>query len=151
MRDDKDRGCLAAFGAEHRELCRLVRSIADGLASDRPWRHQRASGVLAGLRDLQNRLEHHFAREEAGGYLEEALTQAPRFSAQAAHLLEQHAQLLGQLRQVVQMAAAARETSSAWPALKGECATFIKELLAHEAAENQLVQEAFNIDLGQGN
>jgi ABC-type transporter Mla subunit MlaD len=148
MTDEATQAFAAAFGAEHQELRRLLHALQPALGSDHPWSRESARELQARLQDLETCLQRHFAQEESGGYLEEALALAPRFSAQASRLLAQHAELLGKLRQALEQAFAAVESPAAWQDLQFKTTTFIKELLAHEADENKIVQRAFNTDLG---
>ncbi len=90
----------------------------------------------------------HFAQEEQGGYLEEALSYAPRLGPQAAKLERQHPQLLARMDDVCDTAHKRGSEPVAWPAILDGARAAIKELMAHESGENQIIQKAFNTDLG---
>lgn len=92
--------------ADHAELETIDRALRASLnAGERAqWRPEATLEIVKQLESMSQHLERHFTNEEAGGYMEEALALAPRFSSQAAQLLKQH----GQLNQLlVQLAAAA--------------------------------------------
>jgi len=100
------------------------------------------------VQSLYDQMRKHFEQEEEGGYLEEAITRVPTLAALAEVLQQQHAELS---RLAGQMLADARSTErpvDVWVRLKADYARFAKMLLGHEAAENKLLERAFNEDLG---
>lgn len=150
MAEESSSAYIKALKAEHRELGQLVRAVDVALAAaaDQGWKGQRTSHVVEQLVTLCDFMRDHFAQEEEGGYLEEALSHAPRLGPQAARLLHQHPQLLARIGDVCDLARKRHDDPSAWPAIHENAHAAIKELLAHETGENQLVQQAFNADLG---
>jgi hypothetical protein len=144
MNDEMHRAFVAAFGAEHHELRQLVHSLHEAVRDERPWSREAATEAIGILHTLNAHLEHHFAQEEIGGYLEEALNAAPRFAGDAAELLRQHPQMLDKIQLARMTADRAANEPSAWPELKRESLELIKGLMAHESAENRIVQQAFN-------
>jgi hemerythrin len=144
MTIETHRAFISAFGAEHHELQRLVHALGEAVREKVSWNREAAIEVTDLLAELRCHLEHHFAQEEAGGYLEEALTLAPRFSAEAAELLRQHPQMLDKTVSVCKAADRAVNEPAVWAPLKRELTELIKALVAHESAENQIVQRAFN-------
>ena len=133
-----------AFQAEHRELGCLVQRLRHTLGSGRTWSVSAAREARLVIGDLETHLHHHFAQEEEGGYLEQALVAAPRFSRQAGELLKQHPVLLTQVAEAMRAARLATSDATAWPVLKQQVKQLLGLLAAHEKAENALVQEAFN-------
>jgi Hemerythrin HHE cation binding domain len=150
MAEDNSSAYLEALKAEHRELGHLVHGVEAALAAaaEEGWQGQRTSHVLEQLVTLRDFMGHHFAQEEEGGYLEEALSHAPRLAPQAARLQRQHPQLLARIDDVCDLARKRHDDASAWPAIHDNAQAAMKELLSHEAGENQLVQQAFNVDVG---
>jgi hypothetical protein len=144
MNDDIHHAFVAAFGAEHQELRRLVQSLHETLGGERPWSREASAESARILGALLAHLKRHFAQEEAGGYLEEALALAPRFTNDAARLLRQHPQLLEATRQTCKTAERAGGEPAVWPQLKDELQSLLKDLMGHEGAENRIVQAAFN-------
>ncbi|HUY33527.1 MAG TPA: hemerythrin domain-containing protein [Pirellulales bacterium] len=147
MTDESHRAFISAFGTEHHELRQLVQAIRAVVRDERPWSHEAVAEVVELLASLETHLHHHFAQEEAGGYLEEVLSLAPRFSDEVAELLRQHPQMLDKTRLVYKTAGRAVHESSAWPQLKRELRELIEALIAHESEENKIVQQAFNTGL----
>ena len=150
MAEESYNAYLEALKAEHRQLGQMVGQAEAALAAaaGQGWTGQRATHVVEQLIALRDLMREHFAQEEAGGYLEEALSHAPRLGPQAARLERQHPQLLARISDVCELARKRHDDPSAWPAIHENARGAIKELLAHEAGENQLVQQAFNVDLG---
>jgi hemerythrin len=141
--NELDRGIVAAFDAEHRELNHLVQETRQ-FVIHMPFSGETAEQSRHVLSRLRAHLEHHFAQEEQGGYLEEALVHAPRYSSHASRLLAQHPVMLGRVSDVLTLAGSGDFTEARWPKVQQEVSKLLKELLAHEAGENQLVQRAFN-------
>jgi len=90
----------------------------------------------------------HFDHEESGGYFAEAIDAAPRLSERADALLAEHAQMAEQLVEL-QHRAAMQTTGARWRhALDHGFVDFMDRFLAHEEAENKLLQEAYFDDIG---
>jgi hypothetical protein len=137
----------AAFEAEHREMRQLVHALRDAVNRNRPWSREVAREAVHAVEAMQTHLRHHFAQEEAGGYLEQALAMAPRFNDEAQVLLAQHASMLKLIDQVDQVAQGAIEDAELWPQVKLQVKELLRKLLAHESAENRIVQQAFNVGI----
>lgn len=136
--------------ADHQELRNLVRGIERQLnaAEAAGWAKNEAQVVLTAIDELGRHLREHFAEEEAGGYMEEALALAPRFGPQAERLLKEHPTMLQQVGRLVELARCCCEQAQQGPELSRLAREFFATLRAHDAAENQIIQEAFNTDLG---
>lgn len=134
----------AAFQAEHRELRRLVQVLRHALGKEGGWSRELAREALEAFEALKTHLTEHFAQEEEGGYLEQALAVAPRYSDEAKLLLTQHALMTEQVAHVVETAQRALDDANAWTALKAEARELLQKLVEHETAENQIVQQALN-------
>ena len=109
--------------------------------------------LLEKLGDLRDQLATHFALEEAFGYFDEPLMAAPRLSAQAEELRLQHADLFVRFCQLVEDAEDLyqHETHAhAFYHVAEQFREFDAILQAHEQAENNLILEAFNSDIGVG-
>ena len=141
---------LAASKAEHRALAQLVRNVEAALATaaQQGWKGQCNSHVVEQFVTLRDFIRDHFAQEEEGGYLDEALSHAPRLAPEAARLEHQHPQLLEKISHLCDLARQRQADPSAWPGIQEHAHAALKELLVHEAGENQLVVQAFNVDLG---
>lgn len=143
---DEHAAFIAAFQAEHREMGTLVQTLRRVFSGAQPWSPESSNEGAEALAALTKHLRHHFEQEEEGGYLEEALSAAPRFSQEAAVLLAQHPVMLQQANQVLELA---RSTSdaAAWEKLKNDVKSLIAAMIAHETAENKIVRQALNTEL----
>lgn len=138
--------------AEHRELCGLVNDVEKSLdlAEHGNWSKATTAALLEMAEHLTSHMEQHFAREEEGGYLEEALLFAPEFRDRADELLSQHKQMRDQLSGLLAATVKLGPGDPRWPAMAEKLRQFLDDVLAHEAAENQILQRAFNTGLDLG-
>ncbi|HJT35582.1 MAG TPA: hemerythrin domain-containing protein [Pirellulales bacterium] len=134
----------AAFQAEHHEMSELVQRLRQVLGGNRAWSPQAAREAVEAIASLQAHLKHHFMVEEAGGYLEEALIIAPRFSDLAAKLLAEHPVLLARTSETTALARRAAAEPVLLEALKKQVTELLGNLVAHETAENRIIQQALN-------
>lgn len=100
------------------------------------------------LGELGDRLVRHFALEEEGGYFSEALLHSPRLVDQANALMAQHPKMCAQADVLCQVAGAASNAETWWTNTRQRFRAFKEELLRHERAEDGLMQEAYQQDLG---
>jgi len=136
---------------EHRELNRCVHELEQCFAlAPLEVTPQSCREATERLQKLRDHLAAHFAQEEEGGYLEEALSRVPRLGPQAAVLERQHAPLLARLDAILDEFRQPRHTVEHWPRLAAEFRGFVRSLLEHEVAENRIVQAACNRDLDLG-
>lgn len=138
---------LADLQTAHRDLRQRQRRMLSLVAAGQQngWR----AGDLAHLRDeldeLCRAVERHFAQEEAGGYLEEAVTRLPRLHGQSQRLLAEHVELLAQLQQLSQFVRLAQRQPGLGPELARRLTAALERLAVHEEAENSLLQRGFNV------
>ncbi len=107
-----------------------------------------AGQALAWVTRLRAALVDHFNQEESGGYFAELIAVAPRLSTRAETLEREHVLLLASLDEIQ---ADLRQASPLAPPLASvveRFTTLAGAFLAHEAAENDLVQSAFEDELG---
>jgi hypothetical protein len=133
-----------AFQAEHREMRRLVQVLRHALGKEGGWSRESAQEALEAFEALKTHLKEHFAQEEEGGYLEQALAVAPRYSDEAKELLKQHGLMTRQVAHAVQTAKHALDEPDAWTMLATEARELLQKLVEHETAENRIVQKALN-------
>ena len=142
-----------AIKCEHRDLAALAHRLQMAVteATSKGWPEPAAKDIVDHLQQLENCLANHFAREEEGGFLEEATAGAPRFGHEVERLLEEHKELLADVRMLVAMGrkhcASATQTATAWDSFGTKLTATIKQLLNHETRENSLLQHAFNVEL----
>ena len=130
---------------EHSRLNHLILEIDHEVAA------LSQAGQLAGaiahlaqrLVDLRQQLKAHYAEEESGGCLEEAVTRCPSLSGDTRAIVAEHPVLDQMLAQLV---AQTRKPSMSTAELERDFRTFAEKLHAHEAAENRLLQMAFGTE-----
>jgi hypothetical protein len=148
MSDQKSRALLDAMKRDHRELSEMVHrlDLALGQAMAANWPQTSTDEVMSSLEELERCLTEHFAREEEGGILEEAVATAPRLGRDAEDLLNEHGKLLAEVTALTRLG---RENShvltASWPPFAERLSAVLKELLAHERHENAMLQQAFHV------
>ena len=124
----------------------LEREARDALSSEDRTKHQ-LEGLFTRLAEI---LETHFRHEEQGGYLKEALRRAPHLITRTDALLEQHQSLSEQVETLRLLAHSGVESPAWWSRVESDFQKFASQLLNHEHAENNVIQEAFTEDIGTG-
>lgn len=103
--------------------------------------------------DLRDQLAMHFALEEAYGYFSDPITVAPELSCFADLLRSEHATLYARISEIAEHAEYVvydRTCKRLWPQVIQQVATFCDHLLQHENREVDLIQRAYNDELGGG-
>ena len=105
-----------------------------------------------GLAELRARLdvtqEHiteHFRFEEQNGYMHAVRAREPRLERAIHQLAEEHRQLARSLEALIERA---RDTTSLDDRFRDEVREWVERVRQHEARENDIVQDAFNLDIG---
>jgi len=129
--------------AEHRLLHDEVRSI-EKMLCDTVAGQGDSLELRRRLDLLSSDLRRHFTEEEAGGCLEEAVSRCPSAASQADALEAQHATLLARIERIAGRLVAGTPRENA-ESENEDFNWFAKDLLAHEAAENQIMQRAFGV------
>lgn len=140
--DRPDPIVLGHLLVQHRDLYRLVQAVREAFE---PPRH--AGRVRAAACALRDHLAIHFAQEEQGGFMEEALSRVPRLSAAVTNVLRDHPVLLAELDRLIESLPVS-DSAAAWATATSEFAAFTGHLHAHERNENAVMQEGYNEDLG---
>lgn len=145
MRDLQD--CLPYvkhLRMEHRRLNEVLRQTSSIFVSTASPRRNDIRGQLVNsLTDLRADLAHHFAEEESGGCMEEAVSRCPGLSLDAKKVVAEHGRLLEKLDSVLQHAARLHFDAARVDALEQEFQSFAELLKHHEAAENRILQMGF--------
>ena len=143
------RPLLVDIAHEHRDLRRrlhelraLVQMRERGLDIS-----QRLAQMTASLADLHNTMEAHFAQEESGGVIVEAVIRLPRLAEEAAAIEREHPELLLEIEALRRMVQASDCSRHAWKHVCAAVERIVQRLLNHEAAENRLLGEGFNEDI----
>lgn len=131
---------------EHRELFEAVdyirRMLAGGAAS--------RGIILHILRDLRKMLLEHFQHEEAEGYFAETARVAPHLTEHVERLLAEHQEMENLLTALIAGPQSQAAIGPWWRSVDNQYSHFVSLFLSHEAAENRLLQDLYNEDLGDG-
>ncbi len=132
-----------------RELLGKTKSIFTDLGKAFPAQ----KSVVDLLWRLRDQLAMHFALEDAYGYFDDAIAEAPRLSEQAVILRRQHDDLFLQICELVEQAEQVlygENTLGDRAALASSYLSFHKAFQEHETREDELILEAFDDDIGVG-
>ena len=134
---------------EHHRLGDRLRRVEGQWASlpEQPDAAAAAAQLLEGVKELRAELAHHFEEEESGGCLEEAVTRRPSLSHEATRLEHEHAELLAQLDRLIETLGGPQHSLASLQAREAEFRGLAKQLRAHEAAENHILEECFGIEV----
>lgn len=146
----------AAFLQEIKEvneqLWRLLADIRRICCRPAPRReHGRLMTEMLG--SLRDQLAMHFSLEEYFGYFENPVDVAPRLSLRAEQLRCEHTTLFQQLCAIVDEAEAFQcrcSDNRISERVAVRFRAFCDQLKSHESHENDLILEAFDVDLGVG-
>lgn len=130
----------ASFERFHASLLEDLPRLEQSMGRD-SW----AQALCAELKEMRTNLLEHFRTEEEGGYMETIRTDNPRLETRVAHLAEEHRCLAGDLDQII---GAAGDMVRLEQELSSRLQQWIAKLRDHEARETDLVQDAFNQDIG---
>jgi len=101
------------------------------------------------LAEFADHVQAHFVHEEeAEGFFDNVIDQAPRLKTRADALIEEHAVMSRELARLQRHAKEGVVSDEWWSQLNEEFESFWQLFCRHERAENDLVQEAFHDDLG---
>lgn len=134
---------------EHEHLQRSVQAVDAELRQEEVV----AEKLVPPLEALAGELSHHFAEEETGGCLDEAVSVCPSLSPQAERLKAEHAELREAAECMVQKGRASvseRAQNGTAPdgtifQLREMFADFARRLLTHEHTESEIMRQAFGI------
>jgi len=104
------------------------------------------------LTDLRSKLDatrthvtEHFRFEEQNGYMDEVRKREPRFERAIQHLAAEHRHLAQSLETLI---GAAKTAASLDETLRDAVRRWVNDVQQHEIRENDLVQDAFDQDIG---
>jgi len=101
--------------------------------------------LRARLDAVQAHITQHFRFEEQNGYMDAVRKRKPRLERTIQQLAEEHEQLRQSLDGLIGQARAARSLSDT---LREKVPEWIEHVRRHEIHENDLIQDAFNLDIG---
>jgi hypothetical protein len=120
------------------DLHKLERSHVHGSGADMVQLGLQLGAVLA-------RVKEHFRIEEGSGFLESLGEQQPRLGHAVQELLAEHCGLIDSLIQLIEKSKA---VSSLDASIRKDIGEWITHIRQHESHEEDLIQEAYNHDLG---
>ena len=130
---------------DHAELRKLLSELHQVLAK----KLESVARVAELVASLTDHLETHFEEEEATGVFEQVTAREPRLSDRASALYAEHDELRKTMHALNQAAKSGGGTDW-WEQLEVAFHDFSKGLMHHEHQENELVQEAYDQDIGAG-
>ncbi len=142
---------------QHSDLNRMWKALQDAMASASAQIERQLPAeveicaCLAIADCMCIELREHFETEEndeAGGYMRAALRAAPYLERRAGHLREQHDEFTRRISKIREALHDAAPELLPWSELQANMQALVKELLAHDEAENEILSEAFLDDLG---
>ena len=143
---------LQEIKEDHHELRQLMHHAAAML--NRPGWMRVEYGRLFDLFDkLRDQLAMHFALEEAYGYFEDSIREAPRLSRRAEQLRSEHVPLFADLCDLTESAEQLlyhEAAAEALAAMACDFSRFLAHFHEHELRECDLILEALNEELGAG-
>ncbi len=143
---------LQEIKEDHHELRQLMHHAAAML--HRPaWMRIEYVQLFNQFEKLRDQLAMHFALEEAYGYFEDSIREAPHLSRRAEQLRSEHVPLYSDLCRLTDSAEQLlhHETASkALASLARDFARFSARFHEHELRECDLILEALNEELGTG-
>jgi hypothetical protein len=128
----------------HASLRKDLQALQDVVSADCDATPLRMGNRLAMAR---TQVTEHFAWEESNGWATAILQQEPRLEHAVRHLLQEHRELTQSLDTLIDEAAAIQHADKPF---REKVLRWIERVRDHEARENELLEEAFEEDLGAG-
>ena len=98
------------------------------------------SGLIHRLEELLKELQNHFAEEEGGGCLDEAVARCPSVGPRTSELMQEHPKLAGRLENLIAAMKMGQGDGKEW---LRQFEGFATEIRVHECAENRVLEQAF--------
>ena len=147
MNQTLDREGAERIKLEHDVLREKLRQIRSVLAV----RDVEGKEISDLLHEFQCALAVHFSNEEESeGFFESVTAHSPRLAHQAGRLCIEHDLLMSRAAELCRFAAAGSPSLAWWRELSSRCHEFGQQLMRHESEESQLLQQAYQEDLGGG-
>ena len=130
-----------ALGRAHEALLADLRELEQAVA---PSSGEGLVRLRARLGEAHAHLTEHFRFEEENGYMDAVRAREPRLERTIQQLAEEHSQLKRSLDALIGEASAATNLSDT---LRDEIREWIDCVRRHEVRENDLVHDAFDLDI----
>jgi len=138
--------------SEHRRLHRMLHMAQHAIVgASGPDQDATSADIVKVLRQVRDELEHHFAQEEGGGCLDEAVSLCPTLSAESRRIEAEHPQLLTAIDRLIAQALDSDQSLQKRLELGIGFQVLCRQLDAHEGAENALLRRAFGVNVNGAN
>jgi len=127
-----------------------IEALVDALTSRFDAGKAATRNLVSLLNSLAAHLETHFELEEENDYFGYILTREPRLAERVDNLRKEHEVLRAGVDELVDLARYAFAKNSETTELVARFEKFREQLLKHEKAEVDLIQEAYTCDIGSG-
>jgi hypothetical protein len=142
--DDEARCYLNHLLAQHRRLHLMLRQMREAiLESVQPDETPSFAEITRTLKKLREEMAKHFAEEEAGGCLNEAVTRCPALSSEAKRIEGEHPLILQRIDSLIEQAETLKPIPQNQYAIQRLFDVMYRQLQDHEAAENRLLAQGF--------
>jgi hypothetical protein len=133
---------VEALSRAHGSLLEDLRKLEEAAG---PASGVHAEELAARLAATRAHITEHFRFEEQNGYMDAVRKREPRLERTVQDLAEEHQQLAQALDALLGEVRAARPVSAAF---RTHVQDWVKAVRQHEQRENDLVQDAFAVDIG---
>jgi hypothetical protein len=134
--------------AEHRRLHRMLRVARNAIMPlGAATGNVPAADIVKLLGEVREELQHHFAQEEGGGCLEEAVSRCPSVSDEARRIEAEHPRLLETIDRLISQARDSDRSVQGRIEIAREFDELCAQLDAHEGAENALLRKGFGVNV----
>jgi hypothetical protein len=104
-----------------------------------------SAAMMSHLERARMHITEHFRFEEQNGYMSVVLEREPNLARAVEQLLDEHIQLALKLESLLERMKAGQPLEEEF---RDQVRAWVESVRQHEARENRLVQNAFNMDLG---
>lgn len=133
------------FDQEHKQLRTLLGEAVQSFARRREAVEE-AARVLGVISDEVQ--EHFIEEEKCEGFYDQILEQAPRLQSRADMIRAQHEIFRNKVARLTQTVRRVHDYELWWDKLEKEFHAFSTELMHHESDEAELLQDAYEEDIG---
>jgi hypothetical protein len=144
--EELDLAYVTQLRSEHQHVKHCLGRIEQHLRSCRQGQRPAdcLDELIRSLVDLREELGHHFAEEQAGGVVEEAVTHTPSLGREAADLEHENLKLLKLVDRLIDKLRAAPKSTKK---IEKEYRRLVQRICEHEAEESRIIEESFGMDV----
>jgi hemerythrin HHE cation binding domain-containing protein len=136
---------LEIVAGEHHRLENLLARLRETLRTQQ----SNTAEIAGSLGELESLLVAHFENEEDGGYFDHIIAAKPNLKSRVDALIEQHVRMLGAVRHMQSRVRRCLATTFPSHGISGDFERLLRDFVAHESEENNLVQDAHLQDIGE--